>query len=341
MRNVFQPGKKIPAWVILILVALPVAAALACLAIGRYNLSIQQVLDALVRRASNLPVDETVDSVVFNLRLPRILLAVCLGAGLACSGAAFQGLFGNPLATPDTLGVTSGASVGAIMALLAETSLITVQITALLFGLGTVALTVLVARRNGRTSIVMLVLSGVIVSALLSAVVSILKYTADPLSKLPAITFWLMGSLAGVTYQSLLLGTPFILSGVIVLFLLRWRLNVLTLSEDEARSSGIHVQQIRAMVIVASTLVTASCVSMCGQVGWIGLLIPHCARMVCGSDNRFVVPVSISLGAVFMLFVDTLARAMMASEIPISVLTALIGAPFFISLLRRTGGGWQ
>ena len=341
MKTFFRFGTKLPAWMAALLILLPLVAALVCLTVGRYHLSISQVLDALYCRASGLPLDETVSSVVFNLRLPRILLAICLGAGLACAGAAFQGLFGNPLATPDTLGVTSGASVGAILALLANRSSFTVQVIALIFGLTTVFLTTMVAKRNGRTSIVMLVLSGTIISALLSAVVSILKYTADPLSKLPEITFWLMGSLSGTTYRSLLLGIPFILVGVILLFLLRWRLNILTLSEDEAKSAGIQVQKTRIVVIIASTMVTASCVSMCGQVGWVGLLIPHCARMIVGSNNRFVIPISISLGAVFMLLVDTLARAMMSSEIPISILTALIGAPFFISLLRKTGGGWQ
>lgn len=341
MKAVFRPGKKIPLWFAVILVLLPVITGLICLTVGRYHLTVIEVLNALIKRAFGTPLEETVNSVVFNLRLPRILLAIFIGAGLGASGAAFQGLFGNPLATPDTLGVTAGSSVGAIIALLMNAKLMVVQVMALMFGLGSVALTVAVARRKGKTSVVMLVLSGVIVSALLSAVVSILKYTADPLSKLPAITFWLMGSLASVTYRGLLLGTPLIVVGAVILYLLRWRLNILTLSEDEARTAGIRVQRLRIAVVVASTLVTASCVSMCGQVGWVGLLIPHCARMLCGGDNRFVIPLSLSFGAVFMLLVDTIARSVISAEIPISVLTAIIGAPFFISLLRKTGGGWR
>ena len=263
-----------------------------------------------------------------------------LGAGLACAGAAFQALFANPLATPDTLGVTAGASVGAIIAMMFDWSMFAVQTTALVFGLASVLLTITVARTRGKTSIVMLVLAGVIISALFSAVISILKYTADPLNKLPEITYWLMGSLSGTTYKTLAFGVPFIFIGLIVIFMLRWRLNILTLSEDEARAAGINVQRIRMTIIIASTMVTASCVSMCGQVGWVGLLVPHCARMICGSNNRSVIPFSISFGAVFIVIIDTLARTAIASEIPISVLTAIIGAPFFISLLRRTGGNW-
>ncbi|MDN6740395.1 MAG: iron ABC transporter permease, partial [Corynebacterium casei] len=172
------------------------------------------------------------------------------------------------------------------------------------------------------------------------AVISILKYVADPNEKLPQITYWLMGSLAGANLRSLAIGTPFILLGIITILVLRWRLNILALGDDEARASGMNVRFVRALVIVAATLTTASVVSMCGQVGWVGLLIPHCARMLCGNNNRFVVPISLLLGAIFLVVIDTLARSVSEAEIPISVLTALVGAPFFIYLLRKTGGGW-
>lgn len=329
--------------ILLALAVLVIASALVCITIGRYPVSLPDVLTAFAAQTSGATegVSETVQSVVFNIRLPRVILAVALGAGLACAGAAFQSLFSNPLATPDTLGVTAGASVGAVLAMLFDADMLTVQAVALLFGLGSVALTVSVARLHGKTSIVMLVLAGVIVSAIFQAAISLLKYTADPLSKLPEITYWLMGSLAGKTFESLAFGLPFIIVGVIVIFSLRWRLNILMLSEDEAHAAGIRVQRLRVITVVASTMITASCVSMCGQVGWVGLLIPHCARMICGNNNRFVIPFSIVLGAVFMLVIDTMARTVIASEIPISILTALIGAPFFIVLLRRTGGGWQ
>ena len=339
MKSLLHPVERIPVWLQIVLLVSPFAIGVVCVTLGRYEISVLQVLQAFWDKLVGNEIDATINAVIFNIRLPRIILALILGGGLACAGAAFQSLFGNPLATPDTLGVTSGASVGAIVALLLNLDSFTVQMVSLLFGIGTVALTTTIARRRGQTSIVMLVLAGVIVSALLSAVVSILKYTADPLSKLPVITYWLMGSLAGADYKSLLLGTPLILLGILILCSLRWRLNILTLSEDEAKASGIKVQKTRMIVILASTMITASCVSMCGQVGWVGLLIPHVSRMLIGSNNRFVMPVCLSLGAIFMLLVDSLARTAMSSEIPISVLTALIGAPIFISLLRKTGDG--
>ena len=341
MIELVHKNGKIQPWIFMVLVVLPIIMAVICLGLGRFPLTVGEVVYALTAPVSGAELDPTTYSVVFNLRLPRTILAIVLGAGLACAGAAFQALFANPLATPDTLGVTAGASVGAVIALMLEWSMFGVQATALVFGLASVLLTITVARIRGKTSIVMLVLAGVIISALFSAVISILKYTADPFDKLPAITYWLMGSLSGTTYYTLAFGIPFILIGLSVIFMLRWRLNILTLSEDEARAAGINVQKTRMAVIVASTMVTASCVSMCGQVGWVGLLIPHCARMICGSNNRFVIPFSISFGAVFMVLIDTMARTIIASEIPISVLTALIGAPFFISLLRKTGGNWE
>lgn len=311
------------------------------LMLGRYVLSISDIYNALWYRLFGMEFGEPVDSIVFNLRLPRILLAAFAGAGLASAGAAFQGIFGNPLATPDTLGVTAGASVGAVVALMLDLSLVGVQVLSLLAGIFTVAATTLIARnKRGATSVVMLILSGVMVGALANAVISVLKYTADPNNKLPQITYWLMGSLSGASMLNLAIGVPFIVIGVLVIHLMRWRLNIVALGEDEARASGMNVRRTRGIIIVAATLITAAVVSMCGQVGWVGLLIPHCARMICGANNRFVVPVGALLGAFFLVLIDTLARSATASEVPISVLTAIIGAPFFIYLLRKTGGGW-
>ncbi len=324
-----------------VMMAIPLVVAIICVTLGRYPVTIRDIFDVLLSLVNRGQVDPKIYSIIITLRLPRIILAAGLGAGLACAGAAFQGLFGNPLATPDTLGVTSGASVGAVIALMLDQSLIGVQLFSLLSGLTAVLITVLVSRVRGKNSIVMLILSGVIISALFGAILSILKYLVDPSNKLPTIIYWLMGSLAGITYKNLLLGMPLILIGTGIIVALRWRLNILTLSEDEAKSTGINVQHTRAIIILASTMVTASCVSMCGQVGWVGLLVPHMARMLCGSDNRRLVPLCLSLGAVFMLLIDTVSRTMTASEIPISILTAIIGAPIFISLLRNTGGNWS
>ena len=231
------------------------------------------------------------------------------------------------------------SNLGAVIALLLDWNLIGVQAAALVAGLATMAFTTAISRtRTGSFNVITLVLGGVIVSALANAVLSLLKLTADPTSQLPEITYWLMGSLAAVTYHQIALGAPFIITGVVVIVALRWQLNILSLSEDEARSAGVNVSLMRAILIVASTVITASVISMCGQVGWVGLLVPHCARMLCGQNNRAVIPVSLLLGSALMIVIDTLARSLSASEIPISILTAIIGAPFFIVLLRRTGG---
>lgn len=285
--------------------------------------------------------DPRIASVLMGVRLPRTVLALFVGAGLAVAGAAFQSVFSNPLATPDTLGVAAGTSVGAVLALLLGWNLLGVQILALLAGLLAMGVTTSIARQRGRTSIVMLVLAGVIVSAIANALISLLKLVADPTAKLPAITYWLMGSMAGVGFDALALGLPLIVLGSAAIFLLRWRFNVLALSEDEAKAAGLNLKLLRPVTIGAATLITASVVSMCGQVGWVGLLVPHCARMLVGNNNRLIIPVSLLLGASMMVLIDTLARTMTASEVPISVLTALLGAPLFITLLRRTGGNWQ
>lgn len=328
-------------WFVAILWIVLVGCVLISVLAGRYSISVSEVVNAFYEHVSGTTFsDPKVGSVLWGVRLPRTVLAVFVGAGLAVAGAAFQSVFSNPLATPDTLGVAAGTSVGAVLALLLNWSLLGVQILALAFGLVAMMVTVGIARHRGRTSIVMLVLAGVIVSAIANAVISLLKLTADPTSKLPEITYWLMGSMAGVSFESIALGLPFIVAGSLTIYFLRWRLNVLALSEDEARAAGLNLRVLRPLVIAAATLVTASVVSMCGQVGWIGLLVPHCARMLVGNNNRLIIPVSLLLGASMMVLIDTLARTITASEVPISVLTALLGAPFFIVLLRRTGGNW-
>ncbi len=332
-----------------VLIILPILIALICLGIGRYSLAIEEVITVLLEgiKASLLrgfnasSAQDMAYVVVFNVRLPRILLAILIGAGLACSGAAFQGLFTNPLATPDTLGVASGASFGAVLAMMFDANLIVIQIMALIFGLIACLITYNISKIKGKSSIVMVVLAGMVVSAMFQALVSLLKYVADPLDKLPSITYWLMGSMSSATYKTLFLGGPFIIVGIVLIFALRWRLNILSLNEDEVKSMGMNIKFMRLVIILSASLITASCVSMCGQVGWVGLLIPHIARMLLGSNNKTVVPISISLGAAFMLIMDTFARSATAAEIPLSILTAIIGAPFFIILLRKTGGAWS
>lgn len=340
-EGLVREGRLRPWFVVALWLGLAVSAAVSVL-VGRYSIELSEVATALWEFARGREFsDPNVGSVLLGVRLPRTVLAIFVGSGLAVAGAAFQSVFSNPLATPDTLGVAAGTSVGAVLALLMEWNLLGVQLLALLFGLIAMGVTAGIARQRGRTSIVMLVLAGVIVSAIANAVISMLKLVADPTSKLPEITYWLMGSLAGVSFEAIALGVPLVVLGSLAIYLLRWRLNVLALSEDEARAAGLNLKVLRPVSIVAATLITASVVSMCGQVGWIGLLVPHCARMLVGNNNRVIIPVSLLLGATMMLLIDTLARTITASEIPISVLTALLGAPFFIILLRRTGGNWR
>jgi len=316
-----------------LLFLLPIVTALACLGVGRMNISLGEVASALLGSTDN--------AVVTGMRLPRILLALLVGGGLSAAGTAFQSLFANPLATPDTLGVAAGASFGAVIGLFFGLPLLAVQLLALASGFAAVLMTVSVGRsRQGVISRATVVLAGLVVSSLFTAFISFFKYIADTESKLPAITYWLMGSLTSASFSRLALGAPFILIGTGLLIMLSWRLNLLPLSEDEAKSSGVNLTLLRGLTALSATMITASAVSMCGQVGWVGLLVPHVCRLALGGDNRKLMPASISLGAVFLVLIDTAARSLTASEIPISVLTAIIGAPFFIALLRKNGG-WE
>ncbi|WP_312906583.1 FecCD family ABC transporter permease [Tissierella praeacuta] len=326
-----------------LLILMPIVVGFIALCIGRYMVEPKQVIDVLTNQFLGFPeIVEDIDlSVVWKIRLPRIFLSMLVGMGLAVSGAAFQGLFSNPLATPDTLGVAAGSAFGAALGLLLTSNMFLVQIIALIFGIIAVGLTHVISKIKGRSTNLMIVLAGMVTSAFFQALISLIKYVADPETKLPAITYWLMGSMSSISFNALMTGAPFILVGVTILYILRWKLNILALSEDEAKTMGINVTYLRGLVIVASTLITASTVSMCGQVGWVGLLIPHTARMLVGSNNQKVIPVSIGLGSTYMIIIDTLARSATAAEIPLSILTALIGAPFFAYLLRKTGGGWR
>ena len=293
--------------------------AAGAMAVGRFTISPRELAAVLVPGAfPEVEVSGQVRTVITNIRLPRVILALLAGGGLAASGAAFQGLFANPLATPDTLGAGNGASFGAVLGILLGLPAFGIQVLAMVLGVAAVLMAWSVGRVKGTMPPLMIILAGMMVSSLFSALVSLIKYAADPQDVLPSITYWLMGSM--------------------LLFLLRWKLNSMSLPEDEAKSLGIPVKRIRSLVIVGSAMVTAAVVSMCGQIGWVGLLIPHMVRMIFGNDNSSVMPASMAFGAVFMLIIDTLARSVTASEIPVSILTALIGAPCFILLLRKTGG---
>ena len=322
----------------LTLILLPLLAGVICLCIGRYTTTAGETLAALGRiLTQGVEQGDNLAKIIRDMRLPRIVLAVLVGAGLSVAGLAFQSLFANPLATPDTLGVASGASFGAALGLLLGLPLLGVQAMAMVMGAAAVALTWLGGTGKGR-GMSSIVLSGIMMGSLFNALVSLVKFLADEESQLPAITYWLMGGLNNAAFETLLLGAPPILVGILVLYLLRWRLNLLPLSEDEARASGVNITALRITTVICATAITAACVAMCGQVGWVGLLVPHMCRMKFGSNHLSLLPASVSVGAAFLIAVDTVARSASAQEIPLSILTAVIGAPFFIFLMRRKAG---
>lgn len=330
-------------WQVALFWIVPIVIAFISLGVGRFGVDVGTIMKILFSQV--FPVEQTwtqmEETVVMQIRLPRILLALLIGAGLAIAGAAFQGMFGNPLVSPDILGVSAGAGFGASLGILLVGHGFTAQVMGLIFGLCAILFTYLISGVKKSAPIFMLVLAGVVTSALFQALISLTKFVADPEEKLPAITYWLMGSLGTSTYKDLYIGGPLILIGILILYVLRWRINLLTLPEDEAKSMGIPVTRLKWTVIFGATLITAASVAVAGIVGWVGLIIPHVARMLVGNNNQFVLPVSVSIGGAYLLLIDNLARSISATEIPLSILTAIIGAPFFAYLLRRTGGGWS
>ncbi|MCL0029805.1 iron ABC transporter permease [Dehalococcoidia bacterium] len=325
-----------------VLLILPIVLLAASLGIGRFPVSLDTVFSILGSRV--FPIEPTwagvEETVVLQIRLPRVLLAMLVGAGLAIAGASFQGLFRNPLVSPGILGVAAGAGFGACLGILMFGEPIAITLLAFVFGILAVIGAYMISKLKTGSSLLMLVLAGVIVGAFFTALIGLMQYVADPEEQLPAMVFWLMGSLAGASYRELLWGAPLIVIGSSILLLLRWRINVLSLGEEEAQSLGINTQWLRWIIIAAATFVTAAAVAMTGMVGWVGLVIPHVGRMLVGPNHKVLLPASISLGAMFLLITDNVARAAIAAEIPLSILTALIGAPYFAYLLRRTGGRW-
>jgi iron complex transport system permease protein len=284
----------------------------------------------------------TIDAVVWRIRLPRIAAAVLVGAALAGAGTTYQGLFRNPLVSPDILGVAAGAGLGAVIGIFLSLPILAVELFAFIGGLGTVAVVYLIgAAMKGRDPILVLVLAGVAMGTLLGAAIALVKVFADPYNQLPAITFWLLGSLTSVTLPDLGAALPAIVIGLVPLYLLRWRMNVMTVGEEEAKSLGVETGVLRTLFIAGATLITSAAVSISGIIGWIGLIIPHMARLIAGPEFSRLLPVSMLMGAAYLLLVDTLARTMATIEIPIGVLTAFIGAPFFLWLLASGRRGWQ
>lgn len=319
------------------LLAILVLSALVSFCVGRYAVSITDVVKILLSRC--FPVEKTwedmAESVVFTLRAPRILGAMMVGGALALSGAAYQGVFKNPLVSPDLLGVSSGSCVGAGLAILLGLGSAGVQLLAFAAGMLTVGLTAWIPRIIRNRSMTMLVLSGVIVSGIMNSLMGLLKYLADPETQLAEITYWQLGSLAKVTADDLRLLFPAMAAGTVVVLAIRWQINILSLGEAEAKALGVRIGRIRGIIVLCATLLTACAVCLCGTIGWVGLVIPHLGRMLAGADNVKSIPVSFLLGAVFMLLIDTAARALTSMELPLSILTGLIGAPFYLYILTK------
>lgn len=315
--------------------------AVAALLTGPYPLALAEIGEAVTRRLAGASPAGPADTVLFSVRLPRIAAALLVGAALAAAGAAYQSLFRNPLVSPDILGVSAGAGLGAVLGIFLSLPVAGIQLLAFGGGLATVSLVWLVATAvRGQDAVLVLVLAGVVVGALAGAMISLLKVLADPYDQLPAITFWLLGSLAGTTGADVLGAAPAVLLGIVPLALLRWRIDILATGDEEARALGVEAGRLRRLVVAAATLVTAAVVAISGQVGWIGLIIPHVARMLVGPGFARLLPAAMLLGAGYLLLVDTLARSLAAVETPLGILTALIGAPFFLWLLARGRTGW-
>ena len=311
-----------------------VCCGIICLSIGRYQVLLSEIIACFVGEC-----EQTHKNVIFEFRLPRIVLAIVMGIGLSVSGAAFQSLFKNPLATPDILGVTSGASFGAVLALLFGLGILYVGLFGLIFGIVALLIVGLISYDKAMPyNTITMILSGIIVSALFQSLVSLIKYIADPQDTLPTITYWLLGSLDSSFTPQVYVGIIGVIVGSVVIFLLAWKINLLALDEDEAKTLGVRLGLLRVVVIIATTFIVACSVSLCGIIGWVGLLVPHIARLLVGSDNSKLIPLCVVIGAVFMMCVDTLSRSISTNQIPISILTALVGAPFFIYILHKNKG---
>lgn len=308
------------------------------LGVGKYTLTPENIGSLITQWLVGDEVQDTAYTVFWHIRLPRVLAAIVIGAGLSIAGAAYQGMFRNPLVSPDILGVSSGAALGALIAIFLDFSILHIQLFAFIGGVAVVTLVYSLARFARRHDPVLsMVLIGIAIGTLCGAGASLLKVLADPYTQLPTITFWLLGGLSTTTLADLASALPVMFCGLLPLILLRWRMNLLSLPDEEAQALGVNVQRNRIIFILSATLITASAVSISGIIGWVGLVIPHISRLIIGPNFARLLPLSVLLGAAFLLLTDTLARTIAPIELPLGVLTSCIGAPFFLMLLMRTG----
>jgi len=337
---------RAPAWsqiAMAVGLASPLILALVALALGYYPISLADVARSLASAVMPSAADgvpEVARLLVLEVRLPRVLAALLIGAALAVTGVVFQGIFTNPLVDSNLLGVTSGAGFGAALALLLGGGVLWVQGAAFGFGLLAVTLAFLGSRLYRTAPMIVLTLMGILVGSLFGSLTALLKYAADPLDTLPAITFWLLGGLTGVGWRDVPMLLGLTAAGTVFFVLVRWRLNVLSLGDAEAAALGMHPQRMKFALIVVATLMTAIAVSVGGVIGWVGLVVPHAGRILVGPDHRRLVPISLAVGATFLLLIDTVSRTLLPSEVPLGVLTGLIGVPILIVLLRRNRTGW-
>jgi iron complex transport system permease protein len=325
-------------WLPYVLAAAALVGLIAlAFAVGRYPVSLSEILSVLAGQ----PVSANVETVVLQVRGPRVLAAVLVGASLAAAGAAYQGMFRNPLVSPDILGVSSGAALGAVLGIFLSLGVFFIQIFAFAGGLAAVGLVYWIGSRlRGHDPLLALVLTGVVIGTLLGSAIALMKYLADPYNQLPAITYWLLGSLAAISPKDASIAAPIALVGLAPMLLLRWRMNLLALPDDEARALGVDTRRLRILVVACATLMTASAVAISGIIGWVGLLIPHAARMLVGPDFGRLLPLAMLLGAAFLLAVDTVCRTLATIEVPPGVLTALLGTPFFLWLFALARRPW-
>ena len=306
-------------------------ALIISFAIGRYSISPISLLKALF----GFTITAQEKTIIFNLRLPRIIIATFLGAGLSLSGLVYQGIFQNPMVSPDLLGSTSGAGFGAALAILLGLSYLEITLVSFLFGILAVSFVLLISSRVRGNPTLTLVLSGMMVSSVFSALISFIKLIADPEEALPQITYFLMGTLSSVRKEDILPVVILIVIAIVPIVILRWSLNIMTQGEEEAKALGVNTKAVRLASIISATIVTATATSLCGMISYVGLVIPHLVRMITGCDYRKTVPASILLGSSFLLLVDTISRSIATVELPIGILTSLIGAPFFLYLIVR------
>ena len=339
-HNILRAADKRYARRFALLGAAFLAVLLASLLLGRYALSPRQLLHMLWTKvtggAADWPLSD--DKEVFAVRLPRVAAAALVGAALAVSGAAYQGMFRNPMVSPDILGASTGAGFGAAVAILLGAGYFGISAAAFCCGLLAVAAAWLVSRLSRTNQTVALILAGVMISSLFSAGTSCVKLVADTQQQLPAITYWLMGSLSSIKDKDVVFLAIPVALGMIPLFFLRWRMNLLTVGEEEAQSMGVNTRRLRGAVIVCATLLTSASVAVSGMIGWVGLVIPHFCRMLFGYDYRRLIPAGALFGAAFLLAVDDIARLVTTGELPLGILTAFVGAPLFLYLIA-TGGG--